>query len=56
MKTHNFQLINCDTDAISIAYNDMREISEEERKALLIEINSLMPEMIELTMTAIIVP
>lgn len=43
---HNFQLAFCDTDSISICKPDHSQFSEEERKTLLAELNSLFPELI----------
>lgn len=45
--THNFTLINCDTDAIMIAKSDQTEFSEQEQEYLLKELNSLYPELIK---------
>lgn len=42
----DFTLINCDTDSITFAYKDGRTISEEERKALVQNLNSNYPERI----------
>lgn len=42
-----FKITNGDTDSISYCKSDMSEISEEERKALLAELNSLFPVQIK---------
>lgn len=46
MKTHNFKLVNADTDSVTICKQDGSPISEEENEALIIELNSLFPEKI----------
>lgn len=46
-KTHNFVIVNADTDSISFRKNDGAEFTEEEMKSLLKEINSLLPELLE---------
>jgi hypothetical protein len=46
MSNHNFILGPVDTDSISFCKPDQSEFSEEERKNLLAEINSLLPELI----------
>lgn len=47
MKTHNFTLINADTDSITICKHDMTIINEDEQDMLLQELNSLYPENIK---------
>lgn len=42
MKTHNFTLVNADTDSISFCKDDQSEFSKEEQENLLKEINSTM--------------
>ncbi len=41
-----FTLINCDTDSITFGYKDGREISEDQRKQLVKDLNSNYPERI----------
>lgn len=43
---HNFELVNLDTDSITVCKKDGSLFSEQERKNLLKELNSLMPEKI----------
>lgn len=45
---HDFIIVNCDTDAISFCKKDMSDITKEEFSALVKEINSLLPEKIQL--------
>lgn len=47
MKTHNFKLVNADTDSISFCKQDGSEFSEEEQQELLAELNSNFPPTIE---------
>lgn len=47
MKTHDFTLINCDTDSITFCKSDMSVISGEEQDFLLDELNSLYPSAIK---------
>jgi len=47
MKTHNFRLGPVDTDSISICKQDGSPFSEEEQYALITEINSFMPKLIQ---------
>jgi hypothetical protein len=47
MKTHNFTLINCDTDSITFSKADGSVISKDEQDFLLDELNSLYPENIK---------
>lgn len=44
---HDFVIVNADTDSITIKKKDESEFTEEERVALIEEINSLLPEMIK---------
>lgn len=44
---HNFVICNADTDSIAFKKEDESEFTEDERKQLLAEINSLLPELIE---------
>lgn len=46
MKAHNFKIVGGDTDSIMFCKENMEEFTKEEQKALLDEINSLLPEMI----------
>lgn len=46
MNSHNFKLINLDTDAIMFAKQDNSPFTEDERDDLLLELNSLMPNRI----------
>lgn len=46
MNTHNFTLVNLDTDSITICKPDHSPVSPEDQKALLAELNSLYPELI----------
>ena len=46
MITHNFKLINADTDSIMISKQDGAEFTEEEKSSLLSELNSLFPDKI----------
>lgn len=48
MKTHKFQLVNVDTDAISFCNEDMSPISHEVFEGYLDEINDFLPELIEM--------
>jgi DNA polymerase elongation subunit (family B) len=43
---HNFVIVNADTDSISIKKEDESEFTEQERKDLLVEINELLPELL----------
>lgn len=45
---HNFIIPNLDTDSISICYPDFREISKDERSALINEINGILPPKIQM--------
>lgn len=45
-KGKGFDIVNCDTDAISICRHDKSEISKEERKQIIEEINKNFPELI----------
>lgn len=47
MKLHNFIITNGDTDSISFKKPDESPFTPEERKTLLAEINSFMPELIK---------
>lgn len=47
MITHNYTIVNADTDSISFCKEGHVPFSKEEQDALLKEINSLMPELIE---------
>lgn len=44
---HNFKICNADTDSIAFKKEDQKPFTPEERVALLNEINSLMPELIQ---------
>lgn len=46
--SHNFILTNLDTDSISFCMPDSREVSQEEFKVYLDEINSFLPPLIEM--------
>lgn len=46
-KTHDFKLVNADTDSISVCPSKDALITENERKALLNELNGLFPERIK---------
>jgi len=46
MEGHNFTLVNMDTDSITICNRDNSIIDEKNRRELINEINSLLPEMI----------
>lgn len=46
--SHNFILTNLDTDSISFCMPDSREVSKEEFKVYLNEINSFLPDLIEM--------
>jgi DNA polymerase elongation subunit (family B) len=46
MKTHNFTLVNCDTDSISFSKPDGSPFTEQEQTNLLKELNSHYPEKI----------
>lgn len=46
MKTHNFTIVNADTDSIAFCKPDGKKFTEEERADLLAELNSFMPERI----------
>jgi hypothetical protein len=41
---HNFQLVNADTDSITVCKKDQSEFSKEEQESLLAELNSLFPK------------
>jgi hypothetical protein len=41
---HNFQLVNADTDSITVCKQDQSEFSKEEQESLLAELNSLFPK------------
>lgn len=43
---HNFVTVNADTDSVSLAFDDMSEISKETRKEILEAINAMYPEKI----------
>lgn len=43
LNTHNFKLVNNDTDSISFCKPDMSPFSQEEQDALLNELNSFLP-------------
>jgi len=47
MKSHDFTLINCDTDSITFCKADMSVIDKKEQEFLLDELNSLYPENIK---------
>jgi hypothetical protein len=47
MKTHNFSLVNMDTDSISFSKPDGAPFTEEEQHSLLAELNSLYPPKIK---------
>lgn len=47
MINHNFILGPTDTDSISFCKEDMSEFTDEEKKNLLLEINSFMPKLIQ---------
>lgn len=47
MKSHDFTLINCDTDSITFCKSDMSVIDKKEQEFLLDELNSLYPENIK---------
>ncbi len=47
MNTHNFTLVNCDTDSISFAKPNGAPFSAEEQASLLAELNSNYPEKIK---------
>lgn len=44
MKQHNFILVNCDTDSITVAKPDGSPFTDEEQTNLLIELNEQFPE------------
>lgn len=44
---HNFTLVNCDTDSITIKKQNEEEMSEEEQDLLIEELNTLFPEHIK---------
>lgn len=44
---HNFIIVNADTDSVSLAFDDMSEISKGTRLEILQEINKLFPEKIK---------
>lgn len=46
-KSHDFVMVNADTDSISFKKQDESDFTEEERIELIEEINSLLPELIE---------
>jgi len=46
--THNFTIVNTDTDSISFCKQDMSSYSEDEIKSLLNDINSILPEKIKM--------
>lgn len=46
LEDKEFTLVNCDTDSITFGYKDGREISDEQRKSLVKELNSMYPERI----------
>lgn len=46
-KTHNFTLVNLDTDSITICKPDGAEFTKEEKLSLLDELNSLFPEKVK---------
>lgn len=47
MNNHDFNIVNTDTDSISVCKKDKSAFTDEERKVLLQEINDLMPEKIK---------
>lgn len=47
-KTHDFKIVNADTDSISFCKSDMSIITPEEQQALIDEINALLPEKIKM--------
>ena len=46
-RCHDFQIVNCDTDSISFCKPDGKKFTDEENEALLAELNSLFPELID---------
>lgn len=47
MKTHDFTLVNLDTDSVSFSKPDGSPFTEEEQTSLLVELNSQFPEQIK---------
>lgn len=45
---HDFQIVNCDTDAVMFCKKNGDPFTEEEQQSLLKEVNSLLPELIQM--------